>query len=159
MTIYNRTTNKRVRDAIKAKRIPAWQVSLALGMADGSLSSLLTTELPKDKQDELIDKIKNINVDNLKIPNLDIRNAIERSGIKYYSVAEYLEMSPMSFSKLLRRELPEDTRKDIFNAIDHLVERPSIFTDDYDEGFKDGYEKGYNEAIEKIIKLAKEVKA
>ena len=49
--------------------------------------------------------------------NLDIRSAIVASGIKQWEVAEALRISEEKLSRILRKELPDDRKQVILQAI------------------------------------------
>lgn len=53
--------------------------------------------------------------------NQDIRKRIESNGIYYWQVAEGLNMTDGNFSRLLRKELPEERKERVFNVIDSLI--------------------------------------
>jgi predicted XRE-type DNA-binding protein len=52
--------------------------------------------------------------------NKDVRSVIKRSGFKQYMVAEKLGMEESQFSKLLRKELSQSEKEDIFRVIYEL---------------------------------------
>ena len=52
--------------------------------------------------------------------NKDIREAIEKNGLKYWQVAEAICMNDGNFSRLLRNELSEERKKEIFDAISKI---------------------------------------
>lgn len=51
--------------------------------------------------------------------NLEIRQAILESGVKQWQIAEKLGISESSFSKLLRKELSGEKKKEILGAIEN----------------------------------------
>lgn len=53
--------------------------------------------------------------------NNDIRKEIEKSGLKYWQVAERYGISDGNFSRKLRRELPEEEKEKIFKIIGELL--------------------------------------
>lgn len=53
--------------------------------------------------------------------NLDIRQAAKNAGVRLWMVGEQLGgMSDANFSRLLRKELDESTKKRIFSIIETL---------------------------------------
>lgn len=50
--------------------------------------------------------------------NLEIRQALLKTGTKQWRIAEKLGISESSFSKLLRKELSEEKKREILNAIE-----------------------------------------
>lgn len=55
--------------------------------------------------------------------NEDIRKRIEENNIKYWEIAYTYGISDSSFSRKLRKELPEDEKQKIFNIIDRILKR------------------------------------
>ena len=54
--------------------------------------------------------------------NTTIRDAIKNSGVRYWQVAERYGCSDGSFSRKLRRELPESEKQRVLAAIKSLQE-------------------------------------
>lgn len=54
--------------------------------------------------------------------NKDIRNAAGGYGLKLWQVAEAIGMNESAFSRKLRKELPQDEKKRILEAIDRLAQ-------------------------------------
>ena len=52
--------------------------------------------------------------------NLDIRDYARIKDIKLWQIAEELGICDSNFSRLLRRELTEDKKKEIFAIIDRI---------------------------------------
>ena len=52
--------------------------------------------------------------------NTDIRQAITESGLKYWQVADALNVSDSTFTKWLRKELDPDKKAAVLKAIDKL---------------------------------------
>ena len=52
--------------------------------------------------------------------NIEIRKAIDAAGLKYYEVAEAVGVADTTFTKWLRRELPDDKRQLVMDAIKKL---------------------------------------
>lgn len=52
--------------------------------------------------------------------NLDIRQALLEANLKQWRVAESLGISESQFSKMLRRELPEDKKNQVLEAINNI---------------------------------------
>ncbi len=53
--------------------------------------------------------------------NKEIREAAKNAGVRLWRVAESIGMSDATFSRKLRRELPEQERSRILNIIDELA--------------------------------------
>lgn len=53
--------------------------------------------------------------------NNDIREKIKFAGVRYWQVAGELGVSDGNFSRMLRRELPDDKKTQILEAIDRLT--------------------------------------
>lgn len=54
------------------------------------------------------------------LANLDIRKSIEKSGLRYWEVAEKLNLNDGNFSRKLRREFPPEEKDKIFKIIEEL---------------------------------------
>ena len=54
--------------------------------------------------------------------NLNIRNEIQKNDLRYWQVAERLNLNDGNFSRLLRKELSEEKTKEIFKIIKELKE-------------------------------------
>lgn len=52
--------------------------------------------------------------------NQDIRTEITKSGLKYWQVADGLGITDGNFSRLLRRELPEEKKQQIRAVITEM---------------------------------------
>ncbi|MBQ9199238.1 MAG: hypothetical protein IJ141_03595 [Lachnospiraceae bacterium] len=52
--------------------------------------------------------------------NKEIREAIAKKRLRHYEVANALGMSPYTFAKKIRLELPEDEKKRILDIIDKM---------------------------------------
>lgn len=55
------------------------------------------------------------------IKNIDIRNAAKENNLYLWEIAYKLGVSDITFSKWLRKELPEKTKSKIFTAIVELA--------------------------------------
>lgn len=53
--------------------------------------------------------------------NVEIREAAKRSGVKLWQIAENIGLSDATFSRKLRRELPEDERDRVLSVIKQLA--------------------------------------
>lgn len=49
--------------------------------------------------------------------NQEIREAAKKSGVKLWQVADRVGMNDSNFSRKLRKELPDNERKEILNII------------------------------------------
>ena len=61
----------------------------------------------------------------MSISNQDIRQAIKESKLFQWQVSDKLGMHDTNFSKLLRKELPEEKKQHIFSIIEELKEGES----------------------------------
>lgn len=52
--------------------------------------------------------------------NAQIRTAAKEAGVKLWEVAEYCGVTDSTFSRQMRRELPEDKQRQILQAIEHI---------------------------------------
>lgn len=57
----------------------------------------------------------------MKQKNLDVRSAIKSSGLHQWKVAELYGINEGNFSRLLRKELSESVKTELFNIIDKLI--------------------------------------
>lgn len=55
--------------------------------------------------------------------NTEIRKAIDSAGLRYWQVAEELGVADTTFTKWLRKELPEEKRSQVMAAIKKLSDR------------------------------------
>lgn len=53
--------------------------------------------------------------------NQDIRRTAAGAGVKLWQIADALGIADCSLSRKLRKELPEDEKKEIFSIIDRLA--------------------------------------
>lgn len=58
--------------------------------------------------------------------NLKIREKARNSGVHLWQIADALGMQESSFSKKLRKELPDDEQKKILEIIRELAERREV---------------------------------
>ena len=56
----------------------------------------------------------------LNKPNSDVRKAIDESGFRYWEVADRYGCTDTTFSKKLRKELPNEVKSKIFAIIEEL---------------------------------------
>ena len=54
--------------------------------------------------------------------NLDVRDYIRVKRVKYWEVAEKLGILDCNFSRLLRHELSDARKQEIYNAIDSVYD-------------------------------------
>lgn len=52
--------------------------------------------------------------------NIAIRNAILNNNLKFWQIAEKLNMNDGNFSRLLRKELTKEKKEEILNIIEKL---------------------------------------
>lgn len=57
--------------------------------------------------------------------NQDIRRAAAGAGVKLWQIADALGMADCSFSRKLRKELPQDEKEKIFSIIQQLAKEVS----------------------------------
>ena len=57
--------------------------------------------------------------------NKDVRRAAAAKGIRLWQLAEACGMADTTFSKLLRRELPQEKKQEIFAIIDKVAAQGS----------------------------------
>ena len=55
--------------------------------------------------------------------NLEIRNAISKAGLRQWQIAEAYGVTEFSFSRMLRHELPEETKDRILQIIGQMKNR------------------------------------
>ena len=53
--------------------------------------------------------------------NKDVREYAKRKNVKLWRIANKLGVNDGNFSRKLRRELPEETKQQIFEIIDNLA--------------------------------------
>lgn len=56
----------------------------------------------------------------MKLSNNDVRNAIKEANVLYWRVAEEIGITDGSFSRMLRKELPEEKKEKIYQAIEKI---------------------------------------
>lgn len=64
----------------------------------------------------------------MKKANQDVRDAIKKNGLKYWQVAGAIGLNDGNFSRLLRAELSEKRKQEIFNAIELIQNETEITT-------------------------------
>lgn len=52
--------------------------------------------------------------------NLDIRDAVKSSGFTLWMVADRLGITDATFSRWLRKELPDSKKQEVFKAVEEL---------------------------------------
>lgn len=52
--------------------------------------------------------------------NMDIRFAIQKAGFRNWQIAESLNITESHFSRMLRHELSEERKQEVFAAIEKL---------------------------------------
>lgn len=50
--------------------------------------------------------------------NMAIRSAIQNAGIRHWMVADKLGVSETTFCRMLRKELPENRKKEVLEAVE-----------------------------------------
>lgn len=58
--------------------------------------------------------------------NQDIRQEIKDAGLFYYQIAEQLGINDGNFSRLLRRELPDEKKEQIRGIIQQLAQKDGV---------------------------------
>ena len=57
--------------------------------------------------------------------NMKIREAIRKNNLRYWEIAEKLNLNDGNFSRLLRKELIDEKQKEILKIINELKEEQS----------------------------------
>lgn len=55
-----------------------------------------------------------------KFNNVEIRQEIERKRLHYYEVADALNINPCTLSRWLEKELSDDRKESVMNAIKNI---------------------------------------
>lgn len=58
----------------------------------------------------------------MQIKNQEIRNSILKNNLKFWQIAEKLNINDGNFSRLLRKELTKDKKEEILKIIEDLKE-------------------------------------
>lgn len=58
--------------------------------------------------------------------NEEIRNIMNKKRIRQYEVAEILGVTEVTFSRWLRKELPDDKKKLVINAINDICDSEGL---------------------------------
>ena len=58
----------------------------------------------------------------MQIKNQEIRNSILKNNLKFWQIAEKLNINDGNFSRLLRKELTKDKKEKILKIIEDLKE-------------------------------------
>lgn len=53
----------------------------------------------------------------MAVKNIDVRTAMKISKVKQWEVADQLGISEFTFSRWLRKEMPDDLKAEVFRAI------------------------------------------
>lgn len=59
----------------------------------------------------------------MKKNNQDIREKILKSHLKYWQIAEQLNINDGNFSRMLRKELPKEAKEKINNIIETIMRK------------------------------------
>ena len=59
--------------------------------------------------------------DETNMANEEVKKAIRKHGIYHYQIADVMGLQDSAFSKLLRKELPDEKKKEIYAAITRLT--------------------------------------
>ena len=54
--------------------------------------------------------------------NTEVRDHIKNNGLYYWQIAEYMKIHESEFSRMLRREMSEETKQKILEAVYALRE-------------------------------------
>lgn len=68
----------------------------------------------------VVNKYQRKGAEILKIANNDIKTQARKSGIYLWQVAQRLGITDSTFSRKLRRELPQEEKEKIFDIIEEL---------------------------------------
>ena len=63
------------------------------------------------------------------IRNIDIRDKAKQQSIRLWEIGDSMGMTDMNFSRLLRRELDEKTKRRIFTIIEELKQAELLETE------------------------------
>ena len=68
--------------------------------------------------------IKNIGGTEMRrqLANKDIRIACMENGVKFWQIALHLGISPETFTRRMRTELPEEEKKQVFRAMEFILQ-------------------------------------
>lgn len=58
--------------------------------------------------------------------NQDVRQAAIQKGVKHWQIADQMGIREEAFSKMLRKELPEETKQKIMEVIEKMTESGGI---------------------------------
>lgn len=58
--------------------------------------------------------------------NLDIRKAAQNNAVMLWEIADKLNIADSSFSRKLRRELPQGEKQRIFSAIEEIAKEKAV---------------------------------
>ena len=58
--------------------------------------------------------------------NQDVRQAAIQKGVKHWQIAYQMGIREEAFSKMLRKELPEETKQKIMEVIEKMTESGGI---------------------------------
>lgn len=56
----------------------------------------------------------------MRLNNIEVRTAIEKKRLKYYEVAEKVGITQVTFSQWLQRELSDERKKRVLEAIEKM---------------------------------------
>lgn len=110
--------NEIIREAAKARNIRLWEIAAELKITDKTFSRQLRTELPEEKQREILKIIENYAGIG---KNLDIKAAAAEKRVYLWQIAEKLKMSDSEFSRLLRKDLHAEEKTKILTIIKDLA--------------------------------------
>ena len=57
-----------------------------------------------------------------QLANKDIRIACMENGVKFWQIALQLEISPETFTRRMRTEMPEEEKKRVFRAMERILQ-------------------------------------
>ena len=58
--------------------------------------------------------------------NQDVRQAAIQKGVKHWQIADQMGIREEAFSKMLRKELPEETKQKIMEVIEKMTESGGV---------------------------------
>ena len=67
----------------------------------------------------------------MKKNNQDIREKILKSHLKYWQIAEQLNINDGNFSRMLRKELPSEKKEHIYKIINEIAKERECNTTKY----------------------------
>lgn len=112
--------NTDIREAIKKSGLKHYEIASALGIATATFACWLQTELSPERKKRILAAIHNFNGPKAMYLNQDVKEAISKKGLAYYEVANEIGIRPTTLTHWLQRELTQEQRKRVFEAIGRI---------------------------------------